>query len=172
MPRKSFLIPAVLALALAACSDSAQNTGGATGGGTGGQLGGQMPPGAGGGRQLSGIDALRAQFQAVGDRVLFATDSSSLDTEAKNILRKQVAWLNANPTVRILVEGHADERGTREYNLALGDRRATAVRVFLTDNGVAATRLRTISYGKERPVEPSSTDAAWSQNRRGVSVIE
>lgn len=98
------------------------------------------------------------------DRVLFAYDSSELSSTARGILAKQAEWLNHNRGVRVRIEGHCDERGTREYNLALGERRATAVKNYLVALGVPATRMDTISYGKERPVEPGN----FAKNRRGV----
>ncbi|WP_373087448.1 peptidoglycan-associated lipoprotein Pal [Sneathiella sp.] len=107
----------------------------------------------------------------VGDRVFFGFDKYDLSDEAQATLQRQAAWLNANPTVTLLLEGNADERGTREYNLALGDRRATAVKNYLVTLGVSAGRLSTISYGKERPVALGHNEAAWAQNRRTVSVV-
>ena len=109
--------------------------------------------------------------QAGSDTVLFAYDSYEVDDTARATLGKQAEWLQRYPDVRITIEGHADERGTREYNLALGDRRATAVRNFLAGQGVAAGRITTISYGKERPAVDGSDESAWAQNRRGVTVI-
>ena len=105
-------------------------------------------------------------------RVFFAYDSYFLADGARDILAKQAEWLNKYPTITLTIEGHADERGTREYNLALGARRATAVKNYLVGAGVAASRVETISYGKERPAVMGSTEAAWSQNRRGVTVLE
>lgn len=107
----------------------------------------------------------------VGDRVFFDTDQSSLSAEARNSLDNQAAWLNQYTSYSVVVEGHADERGTREYNLALGERRANAVRSYLIANGVAANRITTISYGKERPEVVGSNPSAWAQNRRGVTVL-
>ena len=109
--------------------------------------------------------------QNVGDRVFFATDQSSLDGSARATLRNQAQWLAQNTEIRIVVEGHADERGTRDYNLALGARRANAVRDFLISQGVDGSRLQTISYGKERPVSLCSEEACWSKNRRTVATI-
>ena len=109
--------------------------------------------------------------QVVGDRVLFSVDQSSLDPEAQATLRQQAQWLMENPEFRAQIEGHADEQGTREYNLALGARRAASVRDFLVSQGVAENRLSTISYGKERPLEICSQEACYRQNRRGVTVI-
>lgn len=107
----------------------------------------------------------------VGDRVFFGYDSSTVSTQGQDTLERQAAWLQAHPQVTITIEGHADERGTREYNLALGDRRASAVRNYLITLGVAANRVSTISYGKERPAVLGSDESAWSQNRRGVTVV-
>mgnify|MGYP001221880017 CR=1 FL=1 len=107
----------------------------------------------------------------VGDRVLFEYDSSDLTPEARSTLERQAAWLKRYSNVSVTVEGHCDERGTREYNLALGDRRATAVSNFLVALGINSTRIMTISYGKEKPVALGSNDTAWSQNRRGVTRV-
>ncbi len=109
--------------------------------------------------------------QNVGDRVFFATDQSSLDGSARATLRNQAQWLAQNGELRIVIEGHADERGTRDYNLALGARRANAVRDFLISEGVNSNRLQTISYGKERPVSLCSEESCWSKNRRAVATI-
>ncbi|MCL2468613.1 MAG: peptidoglycan-associated lipoprotein Pal [Alphaproteobacteria bacterium] len=107
----------------------------------------------------------------VGDRVFFGFDRYDLSAEARATLDRQAAWLNKYPSVNVTVEGHTDERGTREYNLALGERRATAARNYLVAAGVDGGRLRTVSYGKEVPAVPGSNEAAWAQNRRAVSVI-
>jgi peptidoglycan-associated lipoprotein len=107
----------------------------------------------------------------VGDLVYFSSDSSDLTPEAQSILQKQVQWLKQYPQYTIMVEGHADERGTREYNIALGARRSTTVRNFLASNGVNASRLKTISYGKERPVAVCDDISCWSQNRRSQTVL-
>ena len=106
----------------------------------------------------------------VPDRVFFAYDSFALNSNAQDTLSKQVAWLKANGSVTIAIEGHADERGTREYNLALGDRRANAAKDFLMSQGISANRITTISFGKEKPVVNASNDKAWAQNRRSVTV--
>jgi peptidoglycan-associated lipoprotein len=108
----------------------------------------------------------------VGDRVFFDFDKSVVKPEGKDQLTKWVAFLKKYPNDQLMIEGHCDERGTREYNLALGERRANAVKEFLVANGVAATRLKTVSYGKERPAVLGSNEAAWAQNRRGVGVIQ
>ena len=107
----------------------------------------------------------------VGDVVRFEVDSSSLTGEAQGILRNQAIWLNQYPQYTVTIEGHADERGTREYNIALGARRATAVRGFLAQQGVSASRIRTISYGKERPIAVCDDISCWSQNRRAQTIL-
>jgi peptidoglycan-associated lipoprotein len=108
----------------------------------------------------------------VGDRIFFDTDSSAIRADAQATLARQAQWLAQYPTYQITVEGHADERGTREYNLALGARRAAATRDFLVARGVAANRIDTISYGKERPVAVCDDISCWSQNRRAVTVLK
>ena len=108
----------------------------------------------------------------VGDKVLFDTDKADLRPDARGTLEKQAAWLKKYPAVKITLEGHCDERGTREYNLALGERRANAVKNYLVALGVPANRMTTISYGKERPAVVGSNDQAWTQNRRGVTVVQ
>ena len=117
-----------------------------------------------------GTDTVEMLAIDVPDRVFFAYDSYSLAASAQTTLNKQAKWLKANPSVAIAVEGHADERGTREYNLALGDRRASSVKDYLMSQGISSNRISTISYGKERPVKSGSNDTAWAQNRRSVSV--
>ncbi|NQU60990.1 MAG: peptidoglycan-associated lipoprotein Pal [Rhodospirillales bacterium] len=107
----------------------------------------------------------------VGDRVFFDFDKYNLDGAARKSLEKQAAWMKANPSVTVQVAGHADERGTREYNLALGDRRANSVKDYLGSLGVNPSRVDTISYGKERPVATGSNEAAWKQNRRSVTKV-
>lgn len=107
----------------------------------------------------------------VGDTVHFAFDQYNVEDSDKSVLGRQAAWLQKYPQVRVSVEGHADERGTREYNLALGARRANAVKEFLVSQGVSAGRIETISYGKERPICTDSNEGCWAQNRRGVTVI-
>ena len=107
---------------------------------------------------------------AVGDRVLFDYDSATLDSSAKILLDAQSRFLRANTDLNFIVEGHCDERGTREYNLALGERRANAAKDYLMTYGISGKRISTISYGKEKPVNPASSALAWSQNRRSVTV--
>ena len=110
-------------------------------------------------------------FYSLGDRVFFDFDKFSLQGAARRVLERQADWLRTYANVSITIEGHADERGTREYNLALGDRRANAAKEYLVSLGIGSARLSTISYGKERPDALGSSEAAWAQNRRGVSVI-
>lgn len=119
------------------------------------------------------VPGSRADFlQAIAsDRVFFDFDSYALDPEARAILEEQVAWLLRHPSVTVTVEGHADERGTREYNLALGERRARAAADYLQTRGVPARRITTISWGKERPAAEGSHEGAWAQNRRAVTVV-
>jgi peptidoglycan-associated lipoprotein len=145
---------------------SAANAGGAHGGGPGGagisssELQGQAPPGSQQDLEVS-----------VGDRVFFDYDSSVLSPTATQTLDRQAAWLKQYPNVIVTIEGHTDERGTREYNLALGDRRANAVKNYLVALQVSSDRLLTISYGEERPVDPGHDEAAWAKNRRAVTVV-
>ena len=108
----------------------------------------------------------------IGDRVLFDTDRASIRADQRPILERQAGWMQTNAQVRVQVEGHADERGTREYNLALGQRRANAARDVLIAGGVAGGRITTISYGKDRPVGLGSDESAWAQNRRAVTVVQ
>ncbi len=107
----------------------------------------------------------------VGNTVYFGFDSSELDGEAQATLDRQAAFLNVNPTMVVIIEGHADERGTREYNLALGDRRAVSVRDYLLAKGLNAARIRTVSYGKERPSVVGSNEDSWAKNRRAATVL-
>ena len=107
----------------------------------------------------------------VGDRVFFGYDSSDLDSDALELLQDQVAWLKQNSDVSVAIEGHCDERGTREYNLALGEKRAQAVKNYLIGLGINPDRVSTISYGKERPAVVGSNDGAWAQNRRSVTLV-
>lgn len=162
-------------LALAACESPSTGTGDTTG--TGGTLGtgtggvssagvGSSTAGGVSGRSLE--EMLRQQ--GVSDRVFFQTDSSSLTPEARNVVDGWARLLRQNPSLTAAVEGHADERGTREYNLALGERRATAARNHLITLGIQPQRITIVSYGKERPAAVGSNEAAWAQNRRSVLV--
>ena len=118
----------------------------------------------------TGKDTVEFLATGVPDRVFFATNKSILTTASRDTLRKQSAWMRKNKDITVTVEGHADERGTREYNLALGDRRANAVKDYLLTYGISGGRIAVISYGKERPVNSGSSPLAWSQNRRSVTV--
>jgi peptidoglycan-associated lipoprotein len=154
---KTRLFGAVAALALlTACSNTDQNAG-ATGAG-----------GAGAIRPGSQEDLVAN----VGDRVLFDFDRSNIRADQRPILERQAGWMGRNAEVRVQVEGHTDERGTREYNLALGQRRANAARDVLVAGGVNGARITTISYGKDRPAALGSDEAAWAQNRRAVTVVQ
>lgn len=161
----------VAALALAACNNPRR--GGADG---------TDPFGVGGagGSGMIGSTALGdpndptsiAHFnQRIGDTVRFTVDSSNVTPEGQQVLRGQAGWLNQNTNFAVLIEGHADERGTREYNIALGERRANAVSQFLVSQGVSAGRIRTVSYGKERPVEACAAQRCWDLNRRSTTVV-
>ena len=118
----------------------------------------------------TGTDTVKYLASGVPDRVFFATNESILTTKSRDTLRKQAAWLRKNSSINVVVEGHADERGTREYNLALGERRANAVKDYLMTYGISSNRISVISYGKERPVDSGSNPLAWSKNRRSVTV--
>ena len=118
----------------------------------------------------TGKDTIEYLASGVPDRVFFATNESVLTTASRETLRKQAAWLRKNSKINVVLEGHADERGTREYNLALGDRRANAAKDYLMTQGISASRITTISFGKERPVNSASNNKAWAQNRRSVTV--
>lgn len=133
-----------------------------------------LPPGPvtdpNGGQGYDNSTQARFQRETMGDTVLFGLDQSDLDQQARTILDTQAQWLARNPQINVTVEGHADERGTREYNLALGDRRANSAKNYLIARGVPANRISTISYGKERPVALGSDEASWARNRRAVTV--
>ena len=118
----------------------------------------------------TGKETVEYLASGVPDRIFFATNKSKLTTASRDTLRKQATWMRKNKDVTVTVEGHADERGTREYNLALGERRANAAKDYLMTYGVSGKRISVISYGKERPVNPASSPLAWSQNRRSVTV--
>ena len=118
----------------------------------------------------TGTDTVEYLADGVPDRVFFATNESILTTRSRDTLRKQAGWLRENSDVTVVLEGHADERGTREYNLALGERRANAAKDYLMTYGVSSNRMSVISYGKERPVDSGSNPLAWSKNRRSVTV--
>jgi peptidoglycan-associated lipoprotein len=153
MTRSSITLAAALALSLAlsACAHNNDN----------------LAAGYG----AAGPGSVQEFNQTVGDRVFFTTDQTDLSQTAQATLDKQAAWLNQYNKYSFTIEGHADERGTREYNFALGSRRAQAVHDYLAAKGVAASRMRTISYGKERPVAVCDDISCWSQNRRAVTVL-
>ncbi len=156
---KSLAIVSALFLLSACDSTPSSSTSGKNG--TGGAMSGTAPH-----------DGSQADLaQNVGDRVFFETDSSTLTSEAQGTLDRQAAWLKQYSSVNVTVEGHCDERGTREYNLALGERRANAAKKYLVGAGVGANRVSTISYGKERPAVIGSDESAWGQNRRAVTVL-
>ena len=117
-----------------------------------------------------GMDSIEYLPSGVPDRVFFATNEIVLTTASRETLRKQAAWLRENSDVNVIVEGHADERGTREYNLALGERRANSAKDYLMTYGVSSDRISVLSYGKEKPVDSGSNPLSWSKNRRSVSV--
>ena len=118
----------------------------------------------------TGTDTVKELAKGVPDRVFFATNETVLTTASRETLRKQATWLRKNSSVNVVLEGHADERGTREYNLALGERRANSAKDYLMTYGISADRISVLSYGKERPVDSGSNPLAWSKNRRSVTV--
>jgi len=157
------------ALGLAACSSPGRFTDDTGGGGPGAGVGGIDTMG------LGSIDDPRsvAYFnQAVGDRIFFAVDEDTLSDMSRATLVEQARWLMGNTEYTAIIEGHADEQGTREYNLALGAKRASAVQQFLIAQGIAPNRLRTVTYGKERPIAICSDETCYTQNRRAVTVLQ
>ncbi|MGF1551256.1 MAG: peptidoglycan-associated lipoprotein Pal [Paracoccaceae bacterium] len=166
------LLAAAAAIALAGCTSSPDPD--EAGFGADGAFGGATSAATGtgvGARDLPPPNSPAYFNTVIGDRVFFATDATALNPEAERVLTGQAEWLRANPGVSARIEGHADERGTREYNLALGARRAEAVRTYLIAEGVDANRLDTVTFGKERPVSTCSNESCWSENRRGVTVL-
>ena len=149
---RKLVLVALASLALTACATSKKSTG---------QMQGDV---------YTGTDTVEYLATGVKDRVFFATNKSTLTTASRDTLRKQAAWMRKKSDLTFTIEGHADERGTREYNLALGERRANAVKDYLMTYGISGSRLSVISYGKERPVNSGSNPLAWSQNRRSVTV--
>ena len=152
MNLKRVLLILFASVALTACATQKKQTG---------QLQGDV---------YTGTDTVEYLATGVKDRVFFATNKSTLTTASRDTLRKQAAWMRKKADLKFSIEGHADERGTREYNLALGERRANAVKDYLMTYGISGSRLSVISYGKERPVNSGSNPLAWSQNRRSVTV--
>jgi peptidoglycan-associated lipoprotein len=162
---------------LSACADPEPVNGAGSGGRSGSDL--SAPSGTAVGRSaidsgdLAGADQLAREWtDRVGDRVFFDTDKSVIRPDGRDQLAKWVVFLKQHPANRLLIEGHSDEHGTREYNLALGERRATAAKEFLEAAGIPAERITIVSYGKERPAVIGSNDAAWSQNRRAVGILQ
>jgi peptidoglycan-associated lipoprotein len=155
-----FIAVAGAFLLLAACSSTPEPAAGGPGG-----------PGGPGGSSRGGPGSQQDLAATAGDRVFFAYDQSDISSEAQQILHRQSDWLRRYPNVSVTIEGHADERGTREYNLALGERRAQAVKNVLVALGIPAARVSTISYGKERPEIPHSDEQSYAQNRRGVTTV-
>ena len=155
----------VAGLALSACTNADRFDNADAGAGAGAANSGIVPGSA-------NDPSSTAYFnQTIGDRVLFLVDQSSLTSEGQSILSGQANWLNTNTDYNAIIEGHADEQGTREYNLALGARRANAAREFLVSRGVSSNRLKVVSYGKERPIEICSEESCYANNRRAVTVI-
>jgi len=142
----------------------------AGGGGTG--AGGDGSGTTGGTSGITGddIDEARRQFEY--DDVYFAFDSSALDAAAQSLLSRKAEWMDANPAAVVLIEGHCDERGTSEYNIALGDRRAEAAKAYLVNLGIADARLKTVSFGEEKPVDPGHSEESWAKNRRAHFAVE
>ena len=149
---KNALLVTLACLALSACAKKVSTTG---------QIQGDV---------YTGTDTVEYLASGVPDRVFFATNESILTTKSRETLRKQAAWLRKNSKINVVLEGHADERGTREYNLALGERRANAAKDYLMTYGISSSRISVISYGKERPVDAGSNPLSWSKNRRSVTV--
>ena len=149
---KKYLLIVIAGLALSACATSKKQSG---------MMSGDV---------YTGSDTVEYLATGVKDRVFFATNKSTLTTASRDTLRKQAAWMRKKKDLSFTIEGHADERGTREYNLALGERRANAAKDYLMTYGISGKRLSVISYGKEKPVNTASTALAWSQNRRAVTV--
>jgi peptidoglycan-associated lipoprotein len=164
-----------LAVSLAACAsgDTGANSGA---GGANGAYGAVGPGGAGAGAGAYASNAAPGSeedlVQTVGDRIFFATDQSILSDEARATLDHQAAWLQRYPNVNVVIAGNCDERGTEEYNLALGQRRAYADREYLVAHGIDASRIKTISYGKDRPTDPASTPDAWVKNRNAITMAQ
>jgi peptidoglycan-associated lipoprotein len=174
MAIRNLLLMSVALVSLAACTSDDEADASMNGLNGGGQLAGSDMNGAGNGMApVNGVTPGTQQDLVVnvGDRVFFGYDESDISAEGKATLDRQVAWLKQYPSVSVTIEGHADERGTREYNLALGERRASSVKSYLLSQGVDASRLNTISYGKERPAVTEASPSGWAQNRRAVTVV-
>ncbi len=169
-----FLISAILLLFVASCATKPQDDADASGSGSS-TSDSSVSTEEGTITETSGSGIVSGSQEDlivnVGDRVFFGYDSSDLDSDALELLQDQVAWLKQNSQVSVTIEGHCDERGTREYNLALGEKRAQAVKNYLIGLGISPDRVSTISYGKERPAVVGSNDGAWAQNRRSVTIV-
>jgi peptidoglycan-associated lipoprotein len=165
---RTALIIASMAVAVAGCSKKRPET---LPPGPGEVDTGPTAPGPDTGTGIQPGTAAHFKQTVSSDTVLFGLDQYDIDAQARTILDSQAQWLTQYPNTRITLEGHADERGTREYNLALGDRRANAAKNYLAARGVSATRITTISYGKERPIALGSDEQSWAQNRRAVTVV-
>ncbi len=165
MKLKTSILMICAALSVAACSD-ANRFGSGADGAAGSQANAGFVPGS-----ASDPRSVAYFQQAVGDRVLFEVDQSTLSPTAQTTLEGQATWLLTNTDFTAVIEGHADEQGTREYNLALGARRAEAARAYLVSRGIAGNRLQVVSYGKERPIEVCSEEACYAKNRRAVTVL-
>lgn len=165
--KSTAMIAAITMLAVGACAKKAPDTLPPAPEGTGTDTG----AGTGTGVVPGSQEDFLASVGAMGDRVFFDYDQYNVDAQDQATLQTQSQWLQRNPAVRVTLEGHADERGTREYNLALGARRAAAAKDYLASRGVPAQRMKTISYGKERPVAVCDDISCWSQNRRAVTVL-
>ena len=170
-----FLSSILLMLFIAACSTTPKDSADSSGSGTTSSSSDVASSGSDSSSEVSDASIEPGSQEDlivnVGDRVFFGYDSSDLDSDALELLQDQVAWLKQNSDVSITIEGHCDERGTREYNLALGEKRAQAVKNYLIGLGISPDRVSTISYGKERPAVVGSNDGAWSQNRRSVTIV-
>ena len=167
--RMKILSMAAALLLVAACASEEKEV--STSSGSGASQQNSASPSASSGLSVSPAPGSVEEFVTIGDRVYFDLDKAEIRNDGTSTLNDQAAWLKKYPNITIVVEGHADERGTREYNLALGERRANAVKEYLVSRGVSANRIETVSYGKERPAVLGSNNSAWAQNRRGVSVV-
>jgi peptidoglycan-associated lipoprotein len=164
---RSLLIASAV-IALAACSKKPPAQLPPAPGGTGDTAGMSSSPATPAGPRKGSQEDFVASVAS--DRIFFGLDQYDVDAEDQATLQSQAAWLQQNPTVRVTIEGHADERGTRDYNIALGERRANAAKNYLASLGIAPSRMTTVSYGKERPAALGSDEASWAQNRRAVTV--
>ena len=165
---KKFLISMLLGFFVVACASTPKDTADTSGSGSTGTFNSTTSSSEGESITPGSQEDLIVN---VGDRVFFDYDSFDLDSDAQELLQDQAAWLKQHSSVSVTIEGHCDERGTREYNLALGEKRAQAVKNHLVGLGISSSRLATVSYGKERPAVVGSNDAAWSQNRRSVATV-